>query len=83
MISENAKTYSSERQKNMTRLMRKKRIAALLLAASLILSCLPFYGMAAEESKTIRVGYIDYKGFINEMSDGSCPYTVWNSRTAP
>lgn len=49
-----------------------KRLCALLALALLLAAALPLNCAAlSEDRKTIRVGYMDYQGFVNEMSDGS------------
>lgn len=51
-----------------------KRFVAILMACMCIAGIVePYevYGATASEGKTIRVGYIDYDGFINQEADGT------------
>ncbi len=46
-------------------------LAILLLGALLFSFCFPAYAAESEKLATLRVGYMDYHGFIDEESDGT------------
>lgn len=53
-----------------------KRTIGLFIIVTLIFSMLPSVTFAVDKPKTVKVGYIDYHGFIDRSGDGYTGYGV-------
>ncbi len=51
--------------------MKKKTKILISIAVMLFMICAVNVSFVKAESKVIKVGYIDYPGFIQKMDDGS------------